>query len=329
MLQPKLTLDEQFEELAALVDQAFVKTSKFVKGPFTSSDYVTWKLNHIFTPAGWSFTILDGPAVINLSPQSAYVRTVGRLSVRFADGTEVHKDEAGIAPMYGTKESGGGRLDLDNTAPEVHETASKASISDCLKACAERLGQCFRPLIDQELEYHIRAVLPLTGRESHTSIEEALAELFDVTWTPNENGNSKPAGTPAPETAAVGTANSQRPYAAEKVREKARMMANNGNQATATEAQRALARNKLAECFAGDPDADKKRHTVLSYLFGIESTTDPKLTRGHIDALVKWLLLDGKKDSSGDYPLHPNAPAEAAAIIRQTKVDNGQAELPL
>jgi hypothetical protein len=122
-----------------------------LEGPLSASDYMTWTLNQIFTPARWSFAILSGPDLVRLNDTAAYIQVTGRLEVTFADGCTVNRDGAGAWLLVATKNNGS----LDNTAPERYETALKATVSDALKACAERLGVCFRPLIDRELHEHI------------------------------------------------------------------------------------------------------------------------------------------------------------------------------
>ena len=138
MFQPLYSYEEQLHQLAQLVDEVHVRKHPRVKGPYTSSDYVTWRLNNILTPTGWSFELLSGPDLIHVDGQKAYIRCTGRLSITLADGQSAFHDDVGVWPMYAAKIGEGGLL--DQTAPELYETAIKAAVSDCLKACAERLG---------------------------------------------------------------------------------------------------------------------------------------------------------------------------------------------
>jgi len=131
--------------------------------------------------------------------------------------------------------------------------------------------------------------------------------------------------SPRPKAKAKAT-NGKRPYSAEAVKARLAPIVTAGSTAPATDKQRQLIASKLNECFAEDPDADKKRHTVTHYLFGFESTNDAAMKQGHVDATLKWILLDGNKDDTGDYPLHPKAPAEAAAIVREALLTEGQTE---
>jgi hypothetical protein len=142
-----LTFDEQIAELNSFPPAWAVKTAPgAVKGPFTTGDFVTYQLNRIFGHNGWSFEVSRFDTV-TLNEVNAYVRVVGRLTVRFADGSTVTKEDVGITPVTATKAAG----TLVDTRPEVFETGEKAAVTDCLKACAEKLGLCFRPLLDQEL----------------------------------------------------------------------------------------------------------------------------------------------------------------------------------
>jgi len=146
----------------------------------------------------------------------------------------------------------------------------------------------------------------------------AAGDIIDLTPT---------ATRPTPATDSTPKPNGHRPYAPSAIKERLGAIANNGDQELCTQAQRQLIASKLNECFAGADNADSKRHTITAWLFGIHSTK--LLTKGHVDALIKWITLDGKKDDTGDYPLHPQAPAEAAAIIKATLIDAGQTEMPL
>jgi len=119
----------------------------------------------------------------------------------------------------------------------------------------------------------------------------------------------------------------ERPYPPPVIKAKIEQYVEARSKAGATDAQRQLVAMKLRECFAGEEDADSKAHSVLNWLCGFESTKAVEMKQGHVDGIMKWVLLDGNKDSSGDYPLHPNAPAEAAAIVREALVAEGQQEM--
>jgi len=172
-----LTKEEQLNALAQFVDDWAIKKDRNVKGAFTTGEYVTYRLNQIFTPAGWSFTILDGPQVVEINEANAYVRLVGRLAVRFADGSEAHQDDIGIWPLRATKAENGGTL--ETTAAERYETAEKAARTDCLKNAARNLGVCFAPMTDLELQEAIKRenYRSQNGGEKRSVARDA-AELF-------------------------------------------------------------------------------------------------------------------------------------------------------
>ena len=169
----------QFEELQKLVDPAFVKTAKQVKGSFTTGDYVTYQLNRILSPAKWSFTILDGPDMITLNEQNAYAQLIGRLEVTFADGSMAHQDDVGIWPLVATGARKGGTL--NETAPERYETACKAARTDCLKNASYNLGTCFAPLSDGALVGFLRRDEVKNGMpELNESTSKSRADLFGI-----------------------------------------------------------------------------------------------------------------------------------------------------
>lgn len=162
-----------------------------------------------------------------------------------------------------------------------------------------------------------------------------LTAMLGVTAEEDMDGNGASGNGQMPKQAAMPTrqqakpqqaTNGKRPYSPEAIMARLTPIVAAGSGAPATDKQRQLIASKLNECFAADPDADKKRHTITNYLFGFESANDPAMKQGHVDAVLKWVLLDGKKDDTGDYPLHPKAPAEAAAIVREALIAEGQTE---
>lgn len=87
--------------------------------------------------------------------------------------------------------------------------------------------------------------------------------------------------------------------------------------------QLGLAMGMLNECFAGDEAADEKRHSVLAYLFGIESGKE--CASSQVLALLDWLKPE--KDSGGAYFPDPMAVKEAQAVVRARMIDLGNEEL--
>lgn len=144
-------VEQQRSELGQPVDERYVRRAASVKGAYTTGDYVRLMLNQIFGPDNWSHTVLTGPELVRLNAGGAYVRTLVRLTVRFANGQQVVHEDVGITVL-----NAGRNVELENVAPERYETALKAAVTDGLKACAEHLGACFRPMGDIDLERSLR-----------------------------------------------------------------------------------------------------------------------------------------------------------------------------
>jgi len=148
-----MTLEEQIAALGQLAHKWAVREAKQVRGAFTSGEYVEYQLRRILGPHAWSFTILQGPEIVTISETEAYAQVVGRLHASFADGSDVHQDAVGVWPLRASNARGGGTLGA--TSAERYEAVLKAACTDALKAAAERLGSCFRPLSDPELRRQI------------------------------------------------------------------------------------------------------------------------------------------------------------------------------
>ena len=147
-----ITIEEQREKLGLLVHRKFIRTNEHVKGPYTTIDYVRVMLNAIFGPDNWSHQIMNGPEIVTVNDSHAYAQVTIRLTCQFANGQQVIHDDVGVWPL-----SAGRGATLENAKPERFETVIKAAVSDGLKACAEYLGVCFRPLSDLELQKHLRS----------------------------------------------------------------------------------------------------------------------------------------------------------------------------
>ena len=61
------TVEAQRQALDAPVDPRHIRKSQNVKGPFTTGDYVRWKMNQVFGPDNWSHTIVKGPDLVTLN----------------------------------------------------------------------------------------------------------------------------------------------------------------------------------------------------------------------------------------------------------------------
>lgn len=193
LVEPPRDLAWQLGELEKLAHDRFIQRNDNVKGDFTSGDFVEWRLRNIFGPQNISVELRDGPRVVTISESQAYAQALIRLSVRFADGTETFQDAVGVWPLAATKASQGGTL--ENTAAERYETVLKACQTDGIKAAAERLGTCFRPLFDLALKAFIvereyRQKHPRQTGQTETDKEALFGNGKD---TDSSNGNqSKP-----------------------------------------------------------------------------------------------------------------------------------------
>ncbi|MBN1535224.1 MAG: hypothetical protein JW908_00725 [Anaerolineales bacterium] len=179
--------EEQIDALSSPVEKKYIKIKPGIKGPFTSGDYVRWKLNQVFGPDHWSSMITKGPDLVTLNDNNAYVEAVVRLTVEFADGKVVTHDDVGVWPLVATKDKNGNSVGLDDTSPERYETVLKAVVTDALKACTESLGLCFRPLGDTDLDAIIKG--NGNGNKAHVALP--------TTGTTNAPTNSPPATTTA------------------------------------------------------------------------------------------------------------------------------------
>jgi recombination DNA repair RAD52 pathway protein len=161
----------QRSELSKPVDERFVRRNASVKGAYTTGDYVRLMLNQIFGPDNWSHTVLSGPELVRLNAGGAYIKTLVRLTVRFANGQQVVHEDVGVTVL-----TAGRSVELDGVAPERYETALKAAVTDGLKACAEHLGACFRPMGDADLERSLRGTRP----DSQAARRHAPVEVINM-----------------------------------------------------------------------------------------------------------------------------------------------------
>jgi hypothetical protein len=169
------TIELQRQALNTPVDHRFINQTQHVKGPYTTGDYVRWKLNQIFGPDNWSHMLLNGPDLIPVNDRNAYVQVTVSLEVNFANGHQVIHHDVGVWPLQATRGS-----DLDGTVPERYETVLKAAITDGIKACSEYLGTCFRPLGDEILDRHIRrGKLSPMVKDQRSRIEKPVSISVD------------------------------------------------------------------------------------------------------------------------------------------------------
>lgn len=164
------TVEGQRQALDKPVDARFINQAPHVKGAYTTGDYVRWKLNQVFGPDNWSHMLMKGPDLVPVNERNAYVQVTVRLEVKFANGELVIHEDVGVWPLQATRGT-----DLDGTMPERYETVLKAAITDGIKACAEYLGTCFRPLGDGVLDRFIRGGTRENASKARTPQPEAAS----------------------------------------------------------------------------------------------------------------------------------------------------------
>jgi hypothetical protein len=144
--------------------------------------------------------------------------------------------------------------------------------------------------------------------------------------------DAEPANLPKPseqETKAIQDISSgHRPYTPEQLKQRIQLFANENQRQeklNANEKQRGLVAGVLNECFAGNSDSDKIRHSVLKYLTGYNSLGKDGAPGIYVLALLDWLAP--VKDSGGAYHPEANAQKEANSVWTQVLKDAGQMEL--
>lgn len=137
-----------------------------------------------------------------------------------------------------------------------------------------------------------------------------------------ETGEIRP---PSPQPAAI-TNGIPRPYSPDVLRDKlTQRAALPKNNKTVSQAQRGLVAACIEKAFAG-PGADKIRHTVVNYLFGVTSLNDVPAP-AILAMLNDW--LNPTKDTGGDYQPDPMAIRELHAVHSAAERSAGQLEMPL
>lgn len=191
-----------------------------------------------------------------------------------------------------------------------------------------------RDWVTLQLEATRQAALPQPARAEPLALPAPAGEPApDATdWVEAETEDEQPDYTQDPheevmheEPKSNGTRSRPYPPATLKAGIDQRVARSKTNGELCSEAQRGLLVRKLEECFAPDPEATLKRHSVLKYLTGNNSA---KLTtKAQASALLDWLI---EKDpvASGDYPLRPHAASEAMLIVRAMQEAAGQTGLP-
>jgi hypothetical protein len=159
-----------------------------------------------------------------------------------------------------------------------------------------------------------------------------LAEVLNTWLSTGVEPTEKPKQTPAPEPTPAAKPAPGRPLPAEKVRDVIRKKAWNGNARLTdgepiTEKQIGLLAGRLTEAVKptegvlSENEVSNRRHAVLGYLLGVESTKS--LTKAEASALLDWLTVPDGTD------LNEYASRECASVYAAFQVEVGQQELPL
>lgn len=115
--------------------------------------------------------------------------------------------------------------------------------------------------------------------------------------------------------------NGHRPLHALKLQEYMHKKLEGASDEPASDSQRNLVRMKGDELFVDDDAAEQKRHSLLAFFFGSDSTKT--LTKAQASAFLDWAL----QKNDPDYALHDAAPEEAARVIRHVMLAAGQADM--
>jgi len=179
------------------------------------------------------------------------------------------------------------------------------------------------------IEYEFDLLMELSPEHMAVVLKDRTGKFQDATFDkPGEDLGAKLAawlqeGEPAPEKPKA--ANGHRPYPPDVLRTRLQEIAEKKAGATATDEQRGLLAGMMELAFAGEPDADRKRRTVLHALWNVESAKE--LDGPAITATLKWLNLS--KDSGGASKPDPMAVREIQAVLREALIEAGQEELPI
>ena len=122
------------EQLAQDVDPKFVSERKGLD--YVTGRYVKQRLNEVFGPLGWSFTIQE-QHVLSIDDEAVRFLVHGRLKVHHGEQWNV-KDA--IAVGHGVLKSRGQPVS-PSRASEVIDFAAAEAVTDALKRAAVSLGQ--------------------------------------------------------------------------------------------------------------------------------------------------------------------------------------------
>ena len=149
----QLTLDEQLKMMKRLVPEWAIQTDNRVAHgkPWVPHEYVTHMLDTVFGPDCWSFEVgAIKPITLPNNDQLIYVP--GKMTVRFADGSQVVRSDVGIGLVQAKIDS----PDLSDLGIDSFETGYKSRHD----GCPQRLCGRSRSLLSAHAEPEHRGSIP-------------------------------------------------------------------------------------------------------------------------------------------------------------------------
>ena len=154
-------------------------------------------------------------------------------------------------------------------------------------------------------------------QEPETIIKELGYDQFDKEPEPVKAKKARKVEEPKKK-------NGDRPYPPVVVRMKLAERADKHVAFETTSAQQKALRMALINVFAGDDEAEDKRHTLLQYLLDDPST---KNKTGEMFKAIYEDWLKVKQDADGQYHVDPLSIKEAQAVVTEALKSEGQQEL--
>ena len=179
--------DKIIEELAKPLSDRFVK-SRSAAGAnlsYLESHHVIRELNRVFGYDGWDFNVIElrnlGTATYTDRRGDEKVETAyqceGTLTVKgLAPAKTLYRQDVGYGSS--TRKAGNGGLG------ELHESAGKEAVSDCLKRCARTLGDIFGLALYDKEQTNVAKGESLAESEVDAKLEActSMAEVAQL-WT--------------------------------------------------------------------------------------------------------------------------------------------------
>jgi phage recombination protein Bet len=174
----------------------------------------------------------------------------------------------------------------------------------------EEMGQAEPPQIIEKPDV-------IEGEVVRPDVEKRKAELMKGLGYPPEELAQQP--NRVTETQVKVT----RPMDAETTRRMVHLKGDKYKGDTVNEKQVGLAASMMEVCFAGQDNADKIRHSILRYLYGVASMSE--VPPHDVKALLDW--LKPAKDSGGNYTPDAMAQKEMTILWTASQIEAGQEEL--